>query len=180
MKLYNLAQELILETVNRDLILKSLENRKIVNFWYDDPDDPNEVMPGYREVEPYVYGKHRKTGNDVMRGWLIRGTSKTGEIDPSVKPGWRLFRINRMNNWQERKENFKPFDDNGNPTHAKYNPNDKHMTGEKGQIYYAITPTGGTGDRPGTGIGKDNIWTKLKRKIKSIFSEEYDKEGIIL
>jgi hypothetical protein len=85
-----------------------------------------------------------------------------------------------MNNWQERKENFKPFDDNGNPTHAKYNPNDKHMTGEKGQIYYAITPTGGTGDRPGTGIGKDNIWTKLKRKIKSIFSEEYDKEGIIL
>jgi len=180
MKLYNLAQELILETVNRDLILKSLENRKIVNFWYDDPDDPLEVKPGYREVEPYVYGRHYKSGNDVLRGWLIRGTSKTGEEDTSVVPGWRLFRVDRMNNWQERKDKFKPYDETGKSTHEKYNPNDKHMTGEKGRIYYAITPEGGTEDRPGTGTGKDNIWTKLKKKIKNIFSEEYDMEGIIL
>jgi hypothetical protein len=180
MNLYNLVQELILETVNRDLITKSLENRKIVNFWYDDPDDPKEVMPGYREVEPYVYGKHNKTGNDVIRGWLIRGTSKTGEIDPSVKPGWRLFRVDRMNNWQERKDKFKPFDDKGNPTHKKYNPNDKHMKGEKGRIYYAITSTGSQGELPGTGTSKNSVWTRLKNKIKGIFSEEYDNEGMIL
>ena len=139
MRLYNLAKELILETINRENVLKALEGRKIVNFWYDDPDDPNEVTPGYREVEPYVYGKHRKSGNEVIRGWLIRGTSKTGDIDPSVKPGWRLFRIDRMNNWQERKETFEPYTETGQPTHEKYNPNDKHMTGEKGQIFYAIT-----------------------------------------
>ena len=165
MKLYNLAKEIILETVNRDLITKSLEDHKIVNFWYDDPDDPNEVMPGYREVEPYVYGKHYKSGNDVVRGWLIRGTSKTGEIDPSVKPGWRLFRVDRMNNWQERKEKFEPFDENGNPIHANYNPDDKHMKGEKGRIYYAISPEGSQGQLPGTNVKKDNVWTRLKNKI---------------
>lgn len=180
MNLYNLAQELILETVNRDIILKSLENRNIVNFWYDDPDDPEEVEPGYREVEPYVYGKHYKSGNDVLRGWIIRGTSKTGDIDPSVKPGWRLFRVDRMNNWQERKDKFKPYTEDGQPSHEKYNPNDKHMTGEKGRIYYAITQDGGNADRPGTGTSKGNWWTKLKTKVKNIFSEEYDNEGIIL
>ena len=179
MKLYNLAKEIILETVQRDHILKSLQNRKIVNFWYDDPTDPLEVSPGFREVEPYVYGRHYKSGNDVIRAWLIRGTSKTGEVDPSVKPGWRLFRVDRMNNWQERKDEFQPYID-GRPAHEKYNPKDKHMTGEKGQIYYAITPEGAQTDRPGTGTTKDNWWTKLKKKVKNVFSEEYDKEGIIL
>jgi hypothetical protein len=182
MELYNIAKGIIFETVQRDNILKSLENRKIVNFWYDDPDDPNEVMPGYREVEPYVYGKHYKSGNPVIRGWLIRGTSKTGEIDPSVKPGWRLFRVDRMNNWQERKESFEPYID-GKPAHEKYNPDDKHMQGEKGQIFYAIEPEGGIGDRPGTGTAggaKDGWWTKLKRRMKNLFNEEYNNEGVIL
>lgn len=180
MNLYNIAKDIILETVNRDGILKALENRKIVNFWYDDPDDPEEVRPGYREVEPYVYGKHYKSGNDVVRGWLIRGTSKTGEEDPSVVPGWRLFRVDRMNNWQERKDKFKPYTESGDTSHIGYNPKDKHMTGEKGRIYYAIDLQGGEGDRPGTGREKENIWTKMKRKIKNIFSEEYNNEGIIL
>lgn len=179
MNLYNIAKSIIFETVQRDIILKSLQGRKIVNFWYDDPDDPEEVTPGYREVEPYVYGKHYKSGNDVLRGWLIRGTSKTGEIDPSVKPGWRLFRIDRMNNWQERKDEFKPYID-GRPAHDKYNPDDKHMTGKKSTIYYAITPDGATNDRPGTGVAKDNWWTKLKRKAKDLFHEEYDNEGLNL
>jgi len=180
MKLYNLVQELILETVQRDYILKSLENRKIVNFWYDDPDDPNEVKPGYREVEPYVYGKHYLSGNDVIRGWLIRGTSKTDEVDSSVVPGWRLFRVDRMNNWQERKDKFNPYTETGEPTHKNYNPDDKHMIGGKGQIFYKITPEGGSVTVPGTTTSKDNVWTRLKKKIKGLFSEEYYNEGIIL
>jgi hypothetical protein len=178
-ELYNIAKTLILETVARDKILKSLTDRKVVMFWYDDPDDPEEVKPGYREVEPYVYGKHYKSGNDVVRGWLIRGISKTGDIDPSVKPGWRLFRVDRMGNWNETKEEFIPYED-GRPKHNNYNPNDKHMTGEQGRIYYAITPDGATADRPGTGTGKDTWWTKLKRKVKDVFNEEYNNEGITI
>ena len=84
-----------------------------------------------------------------------------------------------MNNWQERKDVFEPYTD-GVPTHAGYNPDDKHMTGEKGKIIYAITQDGAEGDRPGTGTEKDTMWTKIKKKIKNIFSEEYNNEGLIL
>jgi len=178
LKLYNIAKTIILETVDRGGILKSMEDRNIVTLWYDDPDDPEEVKPGYREVEPYVYGKHYKSGNDVVRCWLIRGISKTGETDPTVVPGWRLFRIDRMTNWRDGREQFKPYID-GTPAHDGYNPADKHMTGGKGRIYYAITPEGGDSDRPG-GTEKDNWVTKLKRKIKNIFHEEYNNEGLIL
>lgn len=178
MNLYNIAKGIIFEVVARDGILKSLQNRNIVLFWYDDPEDPEEVKPGYREVEPYVYGKHFTSGNDVVRGWLIRGISKTGDLDPTVKPGWRLFRVDRMKNWSDTKEKFNPFP-KGSPAHPDYNPNDKHMTGGNGRIFYAITQDGAQKDIPVSG-GKQSWWSKAKSKIKDIFHEEYNNEGIII
>jgi predicted DNA-binding transcriptional regulator YafY len=53
------------------------------------------VDDGYRYIEPYALGVN-KQGNNVVRGWLIKGTSRRGRIDPSQVPGWRLFRVDRI------------------------------------------------------------------------------------
>lgn len=179
MELYKIGKTLILETVSRDKILSALRNRNVVTFWYDDPDEGEGVKPGYREVEPYVYGKHYISGNDVVRAWLIRGVSKTGEIDPSLVPGWRLFRVDRMGNWLNNDNKFEPYTENGSPVRNKYNPDDKHMTGGRGRIFYSIKP----GEPTGTDVEKTqkkSWWQRAKEKIKSIFNEEYSHEDIEL
>lgn len=175
MNLYNLGKSLILETVSRTKIIPSMENRNVVTFWYDDPEEGDGIDPGYREVEPYVFGRHYKSGNEVIRAWLVRGVSKTGKVDPSLVPGWRLFRVDRMGNWIDTDEKFEPYQ-NGNPTRIGYNPDDKHMTGGKGRIYYKIEPTVETGETP----TKKSWWQRAKDKIKSIFNEEYLNENIEL
>jgi predicted DNA-binding transcriptional regulator YafY len=53
------------------------------------------VDDGYRYIEPYALGVN-KHGNNVVRAWLIKGTSRRGRIDPSQVPGWRLFRVDRI------------------------------------------------------------------------------------
>jgi predicted DNA-binding transcriptional regulator YafY len=53
------------------------------------------VDDGYRYIEPYALGVN-KQGNTVLRAWLKKGMSRSGKIDPSLVPGWRLFRIDRI------------------------------------------------------------------------------------
>jgi len=53
------------------------------------------VDDGYRYIEPVALGVN-KQGNTVLRAWLQKGTSRTGKIDPTLVPGWRLFRLDRV------------------------------------------------------------------------------------
>ena len=88
MTLYNLAQSLILEVASRDTIMGCMTGRRIAEVYYDDGEDPGGK--GRRWVEIYCYGKS-KAGNDVVRVYQIGGDTKT------IQPGWKLFRVDRMN-----------------------------------------------------------------------------------
>lgn len=56
---------------------------------------PSDILNGLRVIEPYTAGVNDK-GITYVRAWLIRGISKSGRVDPSVVPGWRLFRVDRI------------------------------------------------------------------------------------
>lgn len=49
--------------------------------------------PGWRTVQPYVYGLVKGTGNEVIRAYQITGGSVSHHF-----PMWRLFRLDRIGN----------------------------------------------------------------------------------
>lgn len=89
MKLYNLAEGLILEVANRNSIMKIMDGKRLSSVYYDDGEDPGGKNK--RWVEIYCYGVS-KAGNDIVRVYQIGGDTKT------IQPGWKTFRIDRMNN----------------------------------------------------------------------------------
>lgn len=88
MTLYNLAESLILEVAGRDTIMGCMSDKRIAEVYYDDNEDPGGK--GKRWVQIYCYGKS-KAGNDVVRVYQVGGDTKT------IQPGWKLFRVDRMN-----------------------------------------------------------------------------------
>ena len=89
MTLYNIVESLILEVAGRNDIMHALQNHRIVELSYDDDEDPGGK--GRRWVQMYCYGVS-KAGNDVVRVYQVGGDTKT------IQPGWKLFRVDRMNN----------------------------------------------------------------------------------
>jgi hypothetical protein len=89
MKLYNLAKGLILEVANRNSIMKIMDGKRLASVYYDDGEDPGGKNK--RWIEIYCYGVS-KAGNDIVRVYQIGGDTKT------IQPGWKTFRIDRMNN----------------------------------------------------------------------------------
>src|SRR5574343_117879 len=78
------------------------------------------IDDGIRYIEPYVIGVNRH-GNSLLRAWMIKGISRTGRIDPTLVPGWRLYRIDRIFNVNPTLEKFiEPK--------KGYNEQDKKMT----------------------------------------------------
>jgi len=88
MTLYNLAESLILEVASRSTIMDCMNGKRIAELYYDDGEDPGGK--GKRWIEIYAYGKS-KAGNDVIRVYQLGGDTKT------IQPGWKLFRVDRMN-----------------------------------------------------------------------------------
>ena len=80
----------------------------------------SEIEDGIRNIEPYVIGLN-DNGNTVLRAWLIDGTSRTGKRDPSLVPGWRLFRLDRIFTVSTSHETF-------DEPKKGYNPDDKKMS----------------------------------------------------
>ena len=64
-----------------------------------------KVDNGIRYIEPYVIGTNN-IGNTLLRAWMIKGVSRTGKIDPSLVPGWRLYRFDRIFNVNSTDEKF--------------------------------------------------------------------------
>ena len=173
MKLHNITKELILEAVNRDKVIDAIEKKLVCTIFYEEPSNKNKVKPGYREIEPFVYGKGYVTSKtqvvlhpdrEYVRAWVIRGTSKTGKKDPSVLPGWRLFRLDRTRSWVNTQQNFDGIRDN-------YNPDDKNIN----SIFYSVKI-----DEKDVPPEKQSWWSRIKNKMKSIFREEYLNEGFDL
>ncbi|MHA2010319.1 MAG: hypothetical protein ACW980_23630 [Promethearchaeota archaeon] len=89
MTLYNLAESLILEVTSKPDIMGIMGGKRIAELYYDDNEDPGGKEK--RFVEIYCYGIS-KAGNDVVRVYQVGGDTKT------IQPGWKLFRVDRMNN----------------------------------------------------------------------------------
>lgn len=111
MKLYNVLESLILESVRVDDLMDAVENRKVCKIYYQGDNIKN---PGDRIVQPYVYGVS-KAGNDVVRVWQLQG------VTDSEIPGWKLLRVDKMSRFEPTEETF-------NTPMEEYNPNDKDMT----------------------------------------------------
>jgi len=88
MKLTSLYKDIILEAVSRNQIISAINNRNVCTIYYEGDTITN---PGYREIEPYVYGLSKRE-NPVVRAYQLEGKSDT----PDNIPGWRLFRVDRM------------------------------------------------------------------------------------
>jgi predicted DNA-binding transcriptional regulator YafY len=79
---------------NMTKLQDAITNKFVITFYYKG-ERKGVVDDGYRYVEPYALGVN-KHGNTVIRAWLIKGVSRSGKIDPSLVPGWRLFRVDRI------------------------------------------------------------------------------------
>ena len=117
MKLYNTLNNLILEVASRDQIIDAIKNRRVCAIYYDG-DEPGGR--GLRVIEPVAYGLTKK-GNPVVRAWDKEGASHTSYLGEKPLPGWRFFRVDKMQFIRPTQEIF----DTPRPN---YNPNgDKSM-----------------------------------------------------
>lgn len=79
---------------NMTMLENAIRNKLVCTIYYRG-ETKGIVDDGYRTIEPYALGVNF-AGNTVLRAWLVKGTSKSGKRDPSLVPGWRLFRVDRM------------------------------------------------------------------------------------
>lgn len=85
------------ETLEENLsaIKHAIQNKLTCNIYYKGELNEN-VIQGNRKIEPYTLGVNKK-GNLVVRAWILSGISKSGNLKKNVVPGWRLYRIDRIN-----------------------------------------------------------------------------------
>ena len=121
-ELFESTCDLLTEGISVNKIRKAITQENVVVIFYDDPEEGDNILPGFRTIEPYVYGISM-AGNDVIRAWLVGGTSRTGRADPSLVPGWRLFRVDRIKSWRNTRRKF--F--GRKLPREKYNPRDHGM-----------------------------------------------------
>lgn len=96
MKLYKILSKLIFENTARDEVNNAINNKKIVNISYAGDDNTHA---GMRTIEIYSFGMST-SGNLVIRAYQISGDTKT------FKPEWKLFRLDRINNFEITNNNF--------------------------------------------------------------------------
>ena len=65
-------------------IIDAINNRNTITFTYDGHS---------RVVIPAAYGNHISTGNKVLRGYQIGGTSSTRSV-----PLWDMFLVDKITN----------------------------------------------------------------------------------
>jgi hypothetical protein len=118
MKLYNTVKSLILEVASIDSIVNAIRNKDKIIIYYDG-DEPGGR--GLRDIEPVCFG-YSKAGNPVLRAWDSEGASHTAYKGEQPLPGWRLFRVDKI-------QSFKPSGEKFTTPKPGYNVNgDKSMT----------------------------------------------------
>lgn len=74
-------------------ICSAIDSRKVISFYY---------RGGIRFVEPFCCGIHKIFGNEVLRGYQIKGFSEFG--NPF---GWKLYLVNEISKLVITDDNFK-------------------------------------------------------------------------
>ena len=118
MKLYNSVKSLILEIASIDSIVDAIKKRNKVIIYYNG-DEPGGR--GLRQIEPVCFG-YSKSDNPVLRAWDEEGASHTSYKGQQPLPGWRLFRVDKI-------QSFRPSGEKFTEPKPGYNVNgDKSMT----------------------------------------------------
>jgi predicted DNA-binding transcriptional regulator YafY len=97
-----------------DTIRYCIENKLKMDFFYEDEEDNEKVLKGYRRVSPAALGILKGTHNIAVRAYLNDGVSKTGK-----EPKWRLFLLKRIKDFNVHYSKFR--------THKLFQPGDKGM-----------------------------------------------------
>jgi hypothetical protein len=63
-------------------ICSAIDAKKVISFYY---------RGGIRFVEPFCYGLHKTTGDEVLRGYQTKGFSEFGEPF-----GWKFYLVNEI------------------------------------------------------------------------------------
>jgi hypothetical protein len=117
MKLMNSLKGLITEIASIQDIQHSIKMKNVMTINYNG----KEYGRGYRDIEPVCFGVS-KSGNFVLRAWEREGSSHSNKVEGNPIPGWRLFRVDKI-------QSFKPSGDKFNQPKPGYNPRgDKSMT----------------------------------------------------
>jgi hypothetical protein len=134
--LSTVGRTLLAEAVQANRITTSIKNRVVNKIYYAGDETQN---PGWRSIEPWAYGRNKK-GRDVIRAWQREGKSDTpggnGKDPLRNKPGWRMFRVDRITSYQNATQRF--VTDAATASARSYNPQDRDMAA----IYYAVDGPG--------------------------------------
>ena len=94
--LYEILQEILSESVTPQDVNDAIDNKLQVIINYSDEENH---APKKRLIEPYAYGM-TKSGNAVIRAFQYNGDTFRGI------PKWKLFRLDRITNWQPTEQHF--------------------------------------------------------------------------
>ncbi len=87
-------------------ICSAIDSKKVISFYY---------RGGIRFVEPYCYGLHKSTGDEVLRCYQVKGFSEFGEPF-----GWKFYPVNEISKLVITDNNFRG-------DRKDYNPDDTMM-----------------------------------------------------
>ena len=79
-------------------IISAIEGAKRVRIGYDD--EQGGKGKNLRYIWPVAYGRHKTTGNLVVRAFQKNGSTKRGV------PSWKLFRTDRIYSWDNGKRSY--------------------------------------------------------------------------
>lgn len=127
LNLYEILKEVLNESVSSDSVNDAINNKYRILINYDDED--NHAI-GTRLVEPYVLG-YTKAGNLAFRGYQYEGDTVRGV------PKWKLFRLDRVINWQPTKQKFNVEPKDNGWSAESYNSNgDGSLTSILNQVSF--------------------------------------------
>jgi len=94
-------------------IVDAINNRNFVGIYYSDDEESDEIVKdGFRLIEPYCYGHNADGTVSYIRAFVIMDSSKDVQAEPKFKtkrksvslttrkPDWRMFRVDRIKDWQ--------------------------------------------------------------------------------
>lgn len=119
LNLYDILQTILSETVTPKEVNDAIDNKIQVIINYNDEENH---APNKRLIEPYAYGL-TKNGNAVIRAYQYEGDTYRG------KPKWKLFRLDRISNWQPTEQHF-----NMQPNEHGWNAEDYNEHGDNSMI----------------------------------------------
>lgn len=131
-------------------IKNAITDRKYVGIYYEDESD--EVLNGFRLIEPYAYGFGFVTNNgdlintstEYLRAYILKdgtGVKFPKNINRRTvsltnrAPYWRLFRVDRISDWFTFSYKFSRY-------RELYNPDDKTIGYVATSLPYTEFPYG--------------------------------------